>query len=523
MVFTNGLESAHQQKLLGDIDERELTFFKELRLGTVTTILASSAKEKTYRIDMSKTALSSLWMYEYSTGNKHSHMLGRIVAFFVPTHECQGREGDFKGPMMKTFKGPKCWVLVKRYPEHLFGGLYICDSSGVSDASSKNKGPLSKLEDEYAKEVPNRLVAHFVDEEGTGKADRPLTLHGDGWFPEVVVKPLNRAHLLPNRGSSSNAAAQGRTKEGDIVVDWTKDKDWASKDIKKRCDPIIIEQYLEQCKPNGTWERIGEAKYANDKKGDPKVGFTFGGRGEGLPEPGDYKLVYRMQPLRDEYEKSTKKQEEKTGLRTELYMRIQPALPRSFVAQPASSEPISLGVKTAIKVNFTGANDKEVKLSNDVRKEYQIMVEMCIRGLVALPGFVEQFPGLSEEQSITTLEKDFVVNVEIKVGKKKENSQVLGFIMNVTVMPSFDTKNEVSLTDELAALGPDGMVGEPRRPKSKFWKGDRTKPQEVTLRIELPGCRIMKGKDQYTYLEFPKGQLRSAAGARRAVGRTFGF
>ena len=144
-------------------------------------------------------------------------------------------------------------------------------------------------------------------------------------------------------------------------------------------------------------------------------------------------------------------------------------------------------------------------LSNDVRKEYQIMVEMCIRGLVALPGFVEQFPGLSEEQSITTLEKDFVVNVEIKVGKKKENSQVLGFIMNVTVMPSFDTKNEVSLTDELAALGPDGMVGEPRRPKSKFWKGDRTKPQEVTLRIELPGCRIMKGKDQYTYLEFPKG------------------
>ena len=49
-------------------------------------------------------------------------------------------------------------------------------------------------------------------------------------------------------------------------------------------------------------------------------------------------------------------------------------------------------------------------------------------------------------------------------------------------------------------LDADGLVGQPARPKSSFWTGDRTKAREVSLKVWLPNSEVVEAKDGYTYV-----------------------
>ena len=47
-------------------------------------------------------------------------------------------------------------------------------------------------------------------------------------------------------------------------------------------------------------------------------------------------------------------------------------------------------------------------------------------------------------------------------------------------------------------------MGEPCRPKARFWDGDRTKPRSLEIEITLLGSEILTGVDGFTYLVFEK-------------------
>ena len=71
-----------------------------------------------------------------------------------------------------------------------------------------------------------------------------------------------------------------------------------------------------------------------------------------------------MLPLRPDHEGG-----KQTALQAELYVQIQPALPRSFTAV-CEQETLVLGVRENIKVRFVGLDEREVKLSKEVSKRW---------------------------------------------------------------------------------------------------------------------------------------------------------
>ena len=329
---------------------------------------------------------------------------------------------------------------------------------------------------------PDKLDAFF---QLAGEAERTkglqpgaeaMQLNMDKPLPLVCVRPLTRGE--PKKDKSRQ-----------VVVNWTKDRDWVTTNKYKHHEPLTVVQTLQRRVGDGATFETVEGAWTVDKnpKGDPKKGFTFNqDQSRRLPEPGEYRLHYKvsiggMPPLE-----------------TMLHIVVQPAAPQSFKIQKVNSpdQPFVLASKEQVRIHFTGADDSEIKLSQEIRVKYELVVKLAI---MAQSGDVAR-----------TSAKDFCILGGINVSKKRKTSDGLGFDLHVCIVPSnqgqdvWTTKDYEAVLTKAKKEGVDVHMGEPRRPMSTYWKGDRTKPQALPLRVEFTGCQVSYSKDgKFIFMQFP--------------------
>lgn len=501
------IKQAHDLKVL-DGEDPEITFFERMKLGGALERVARYERKRLYKIDMVKASKAG-WAASYTGSSRRMHIFGMIVAFFAPTPDCvRKRTGEM---LAESYEGPDCKVLVRRYPCYLFGGLYVVDSSGlevITDTEQKRE------EQKIESEVPRTLDAFFQiageerGEEGSTAAI-PLLLHADESLPKVLVCPRQSVKGKGGAGSSS-------ANEGNLVVDWTRDRDIVARGEGNSFAPIVVEQWVERIVESTDANAVSLEPFAVvNKRGDPKKGFTFNERSQPLPEPGKYKIVYKMHALRPDYE--VRMAAENTELTSELFVVVQPALPHSFKPAQMSEEPFSLGVKDTIKVSFLDAQGRDVKLSSSNIKEaqsYHKMLKLFLQGQMMLPDFKESFEGFPDyDSAIQSDDPDFFCEGMISLPKIKDHQTELGFTIKCVVIPNwnFDHADEaLEFVKQMAVLGDGELVGNPEalRRKDQFWRfgggisSSRVKSHDVKVKLFLMGCEIMYCPDGWVYLRY---------------------
>ena len=178
------------------------------------------------------------------------------------------------------------------------------------------------------------------------------------------------------------------------LLDWTRDMDWLTTDRMKYYEKLTIVQTLERQKTGDggeiTWEPVEEFTERN-AKGDTKSGFVFNAsRRLRLPEPGQYRLSYELLPpskanAADARIGSTHGDPAfpSPNLKQCLYLVVQPSLPVSFKFERVQSEqeqdmPMRLMSSEKTRVIFTGRDEREVALSEDVRAQYHMLVTLAL-------------------------------------------------------------------------------------------------------------------------------------------------
>lgn len=487
----------------------ELTFFKSMKLGGNVEYQAAAGgtlfklvlTKDTYMTSLRKLREGSNFVdlpgmqyfkptFSGSSSNRLYNVVVKVVAYFVATDTCYAKQGQAPN----SYRGPACSVIVRRYPFDLFGGIYAVDSGALF--------PLEKAErkremDKISKDVPTTLSVNFQhphgDEIAHGKAaDDPLRVYMDDPMESVCAKPM--------------------TDGKQVVTDWTRDMDWLTTDRMKYYEKLTIVQTLERQKTGDggeiTWEPVEEFTERN-AKGDTKSGFVFNAsRRLRLPEPGQYRLSYELLPpskanAADARIGSTHGDPAfpSPNLKQCLYLVVQPSLPVSFKFERVQSEqeqdmPMRLMSSEKTRVIFTGRDEREVALSEDVRAQYHMLVTLAL---------------LAQQDNVRINDNDFKVYGGIVIpGKKKGKNKFtgLGFDVNVRIqplIPGLDEKAEAMIAEsnkslkelasemyeECTAEGENPMMGEPERPMSEFWAGSRSKSKEVELVCDFHGCRLM--------------------------------
>ena len=504
----------------------ELTFFKRMGLGTSVEheadingpLFKINCKEDSFLTserlierDGDERWEKGMVAFKPSSsgaGQRKDVILGKPVAFFVPTADCKS---NHPGQLPQSYRGPSCCAIMRRYPLELFGGTYVVDSGAITPITALDA--IKTYMEGIKKDLPETMSAAFVDESGDDKpmatgttAANPLRLYADKPLPTVIVCP--------------------QTKGKQIVTDWTKDVDWVVKDRFKFFEPLTVQQTLEKRTKGSkegeeTWEPVESFKDLNSK-GDPKKGYIFSTRP--LAQPGEYRLTYSLQPIKSAAaaaaaDRSSSSDRRGRGssssqayptwpvLKSELHVVIQPSLPCSMrverIVGDDENKPLALWEKEKVRVVFAGRDDQEVQLSPEVQEKYSNLVTVAIRA---------QMDHLEQEFTVSA-DDNFQVFGAVVISKKNKKAKAaqytgLGFDLNMTIVPfmsgpdisakDMDDMELKELTAKYGKLLEEGrppLMGKPPLPMGSFWGGSRSKAKDLVIKVTFQGVKVMYSLD----------------------------
>ena len=371
-----------------DIDpSAALCFFATMHLGQKET-MSNQASEPTLKVDMRKAGWGKAQTQPlHSGGSGRQSILCKVVAFFV-NEDAHGFEYHNRSEptLPSQFSGPECFLLVRRMPEELFGGLYIVSSTSLEstpyDLEAEEKG--------LREQAPQTLDVFFqgrgVEREQSGaKEAAPLILKADTTAPPIFVQPIVApAKKAPRAaGSSSASAADASSPNTTIVVDWTRDEDW--KDRGAHHDPLQVSQQLEELRlvdnqatgaREQQWQPVQDRELIKrwnvKSEGVKDKGFVFNEPGTGARNamqllPGQYRLRYTLPALRASSGGQSQTSARRRGPGAEvvvyLFLTVEPALPVNFRVEcdnTRSDKALPLGEKGQLLLSFIGADNEEV-------------------------------------------------------------------------------------------------------------------------------------------------------------------
>uniref|UniRef100_A0A7S2NN36 Uncharacterized protein n=1 Tax=Haptolina brevifila TaxID=156173 RepID=A0A7S2NN36_9EUKA len=188
----------------------------------------------------------------------------------------------------------------------------------------------------------------------------------------------------------------------------------------------------------------------------------------------------------------------------DLFLRIEPSLPRHFRLEPPDPNQVKLDEEALLRLTFLGGNDKEVQLTKPVLKEQKKILEAVITAQNELKSFHMQPNDPDMPLMIVSEDPHFKIDGNISAKKKELQQSGLGFVFKLKVLCE-----EEYYTTQPEGGAPDNLSRTPI-PKATFWSetgelsrssNDRTKARAIPLELFLMGCTIVKLGEQ-TYVEF---------------------